>query len=65
MSFPGGRADAGDADAVETALRETEEELGIGRSHVDVWGRMKEVSDSRGMCSVCTGRVVRYTQFVL
>ena len=60
VSFPGGRADAGDADAVETALRETEEELGIGRCHVDVWGRMKEISDSRGMHSVCTMELVYF-----
>ena len=29
--------DASDADAVETALRETEEELGIARHNIDVW----------------------------
>ena len=48
VSFPGGRADAEDADAVETALRETEEELGIARGDVEVWSRMNEISDSRG-----------------
>jgi 8-oxo-dGTP pyrophosphatase MutT (NUDIX family) len=40
ISFPGGRAEAGDADPVETALRETEEEIGLGRRHIDVLGRL-------------------------
>lgn len=40
ISFPGGRAEPGDADAVDTALRETEEEVGLARRHVEVIGAL-------------------------
>jgi 8-oxo-dGTP pyrophosphatase MutT (NUDIX family) len=40
ISFPGGRAEAHDADAVDTALRETEEEVGLSREHVEVIGAL-------------------------
>ena len=40
ISFPGGGAEAQDADAVATALRETEEEVGLDRRHVEVIGRL-------------------------
>lgn len=40
ISFPGGRSEAHDTDAVATALRETEEEVGLSRSHVDVIGTL-------------------------
>jgi len=40
ISFPGGRAETHDDDAVATALRETEEEVGLPRSHVDVIGSL-------------------------
>jgi 8-oxo-dGTP pyrophosphatase MutT (NUDIX family) len=36
VSFPGGRLNGGAETAVEAALRETEEEIGLGRSHVEV-----------------------------
>lgn len=38
IAFPGGRTQADDADAVATALRETEEEVGLARRFVDVIG---------------------------
>jgi 8-oxo-dGTP pyrophosphatase MutT (NUDIX family) len=38
ISFPGGRVEDADADAVATALREAEEEVGLSRDVVDVIG---------------------------
>lgn len=38
ISFPGGRLEAGDHDAVAAALRETEEEIGLKREFVEVIG---------------------------
>ena len=40
ISFPGGRKDEADADAVATALRETEEEIGLARRHIEVIGAL-------------------------
>jgi len=42
ISFPGGRVEPGDADTVEAALREAEEEVGLPRSHVEVIGRLPD-----------------------
>jgi 8-oxo-dGTP pyrophosphatase MutT (NUDIX family) len=42
ISFPGGRAESTDKDAVATALREAEEEVGLARRHIDVIGSLPE-----------------------
>ena len=50
ISFPGGAADAGDADIVQTALREAEEELGIDPSGVEVLGLLDDLATPTGFC---------------
>ena len=40
ISFPGGRLEASDRDADAGALRETEEEIGIGASHIEILGHL-------------------------
>jgi len=40
ISFPGGRVEADDASREETALRETEEEIGLARTKVALLGRL-------------------------
>ena len=44
ISLPGGSYDAADMTLATTALRETEEELGINRSQVRILGELDEVS---------------------
>jgi len=40
ISFPGGRIEEHDPDAVAAALRETEEEVGLSRARVSIVGRL-------------------------
>lgn len=40
VSFPGGRVEPHDHTPIETALRETEEEIGLSRSFVTIWGTL-------------------------
>jgi 8-oxo-dGTP pyrophosphatase MutT (NUDIX family) len=42
ISFPGGRVDEADRDARHTALRETEEEIGLGSGAIEVIGRLAD-----------------------
>ena len=44
ISFPGGATDPVDRDPLDTALRETEEEMGIRRDDIIVLGEMDEVA---------------------
>ena len=48
ISFPGGRQETSDRDSVEAALRETEEEVGLPRDHVEVIGRLDTYITSTG-----------------
>ena len=42
ISFPGGRFESVDQNLMETALRETEEEIGVSRNHLRVFSQMDE-----------------------
>jgi len=42
ISFPGGRMDPGDVGPNDTALRESEEEIGLDRNRVEIIGHMPQ-----------------------
>ena len=42
VAFPGGRCDPDDGDPVSTALRETQEEIGIDPEKVNILGRLRD-----------------------
>ena len=48
ISFPGGSIEPDDADSIDAALRETEEEVGLPRDHVEVIGRLDTYVTSTG-----------------
>jgi len=48
VSFPGGRCEAEDPSPVFTALRETEEEIGLERSRIEVLGLLPEYRTGTG-----------------
>jgi 8-oxo-dGTP pyrophosphatase MutT (NUDIX family) len=43
ISLPGGAMDTADNDILTTALRETEEEIGVDRSHVEILGSLDDI----------------------
>lgn len=55
ISFPGGRVEEADVSAVMTALRETEEEIGLDPDHVELLGELPDY---------CTGTGFRVTPVV-
>lgn len=48
VSFPGGRVEADDPSPVHTALRETEEEIGLPRERVEILGFLPEYRTGTG-----------------
>lgn len=48
VAFPGGKIDAGDRDATHAALREAEEEVGLGRHLVDIAGYSDDYISTTG-----------------
>jgi 8-oxo-dGTP pyrophosphatase MutT (NUDIX family) len=50
VAFPGGRSEAGDGDAITTALRESEEEIGLERRLVTPLGFLDRFETISGFC---------------
>ncbi|MBF0355252.1 MAG: CoA pyrophosphatase [Alphaproteobacteria bacterium] len=48
VSFPGGRIEDRDGTPAQAALRETEEEIGLHRSHIDLIGRLDDYVTGTG-----------------
>lgn len=58
VCFPGGRVEEEDTDIVDTALRETEEEIGLSRDRIEVIGRLDTYSTRTGFEIVPVAAVV-------
>lgn len=64
ISFPGGAAEPGDRDVVDTALREAEEEIGLEPSRVEVVGLLDDQATSSGfLVSPVVGFLPAETRF--
>lgn len=50
VAFPGGRIDATDPSPEFAALRETEEEIGLGADRIEIIGRMPDYISGSGYC---------------
>jgi len=61
ICLPGGRVDRTDSSPVATALRETEEEIGLSREHVSVLGHLDEYETVSGFLITTIVGLVNHT----
>ena len=56
ISFPGGKVEPKDRDIIATALRETDEEVGLEAPQVEIVGRLSDVISKHGLqVTPCVG----------
>ncbi|MGL6001636.1 MAG: CoA pyrophosphatase [Plesiomonas sp.] len=48
IAFPGGRKEPRDGSLIMTALRETQEEIGLTTEHIQIWGTLPAISTVSG-----------------
>ena len=66
ISFPGGRFDKNDKDLEDAALRETEEEIGVERSKISIFGEMPIFYTGTGFAmSSYLGRMSEVSNFMI
>lgn len=66
ISFPGGRFEQSDKDLEDAALRETEEEIGVDRSKISVFGEMPVFYTGTGFAmSSYLGWMTQASQFMI
>lgn len=59
ISFPGGRVDPEDPDIAAAALRETEEEIGLERRHIEILGALEAYVTGTGFAVIPVVGMVR------
>lgn len=66
ISFPGGKVEDSDSDLIETAIRETHEEVGVSADNYSVWGELTQVyiPPSRFLVQPVVGLAKHELQFV-
>ncbi|WP_235009895.1 NUDIX hydrolase [Algoriphagus boritolerans] len=66
VAFPGGKMELSDADIIQTALREAEEEVGVDRDQVRVLGRLSDlyIPTSNFLVSPVVGFLEKRPEFI-
>ena len=64
VSFPGGKREEEDFDIVATALRETQEEIGMSSQHLKILGRLLPyVTQTKYLVTPVIAEVLNYESF--